>query len=125
MCWKTRVSEVPGSVCYERTHQFEFCLSRRRGFYRLNAFLARRRVEETQEGLVRLNAVVGPLFRNLEGELQFIIRTQGDSIGAFCKGNSVGIILSCQHEQKEYRRVTYASERSWSPSDPKTVKRSD
>ena len=66
----------------KRTHQFEFCLSRRRGFYRLNAFLARCRVEETQEGLVRLNAVVGPLFRNLEGELQFIIRAQGDSIRA-------------------------------------------
>lgn len=42
---------------------------------------------------MRLNAVVSPLFRNLEGELQFIIRTQGDGIRAFCKGYSVGINL--------------------------------
>lgn len=40
---------------------------------------------------MRLNAIVSPLFRNLEGELQFIIRTQGDSIRAFCKGYSVGM----------------------------------
>jgi len=42
---------------------------------------------------VRLNAIVSSLFRNLEGELQFIIRTQGDSIRAFCKGYPVGINL--------------------------------
>jgi hypothetical protein len=76
---------TPGSACYETktTHQFEFCLARRRNFDGLYAFLARCRVKETEEGLVWLDAFVGPLFRDLERELQLIIRTQGDGVGAF------------------------------------------
>jgi hypothetical protein len=38
---------------------------------------------------VWLDTFVGPLFCDLERELQFIIRTQGDGICAFCKGYSV------------------------------------
>lgn len=62
-------------------HQFEFRLARRRGFDGLDAFLTSCRVEETHEGLVRLNTVVGCLFCNLEGELQGITWAQGDRIG--------------------------------------------
>jgi hypothetical protein len=74
---------------YKTAHQFEFCLSRRRDFYGLDAFFTRCRVEETQESLVRLDAVVGGLFGDLEGELQGISLTQSNRIRAFCKGDPV------------------------------------
>jgi hypothetical protein len=67
----------------KKAHQFKFCLSRRRDFDGLDALLTRCRVEETQESLVRLDAVVGCLFCDLEGELQAITRTQCDRVGTF------------------------------------------
>jgi hypothetical protein len=74
---------------YKTAHQFKFRLARRRDFYGLDTLLARCRVEETQESLVRLDAVVGGLFGDLEGELQGIGRTQCNRIRAFCEGNSI------------------------------------
>ena len=74
---------------YEIAHQFKFRLSRRRDFYGLDTLFTRCRVEETQESLVRLDAVVGCLFGHLKGELQCISRSQFNGIRAFCEGDSV------------------------------------
>lgn len=113
---------TPGSACYETTHQFEFCLARRRNLDGLYGLLARCRVKETEEGLVWLDAFVGPLFRDLERELQLIIWTQGDGVGAFCKGYSVSFFFFFSVNRRNIDGAAYASERSWSPSDPETVK---
>jgi hypothetical protein len=77
---------------HKGAHQFKFRLARRRDFYGLDTLLTRCRVEETQESLVRLNAVVGGLFGDLEGELQSISRTQCNRTRAFFEGDSVRII---------------------------------
>ena len=106
-------------------HQFKFCLAGRRDFDGLDALLTRRRVEETQESLVRLDTVFGRLFCDLEGELQGITRTQCDRIRAFCKGNSVQVIVIPFRTEKEEICVAYCSELSWPPSGPETVKRGD
>jgi phage/plasmid primase-like uncharacterized protein len=80
------------SILGNDAYQFEFCLARRRNFDRLDALLARRRVEEAQEGLVRLNSFVGRLVCNLEGELQGIARAQCDGTKRFCEGDSVQLV---------------------------------
>jgi hypothetical protein len=72
-------------------HQFEFRLAGRRDLDGLDALFARCGVEETQEGLVWLDAVVGRLFCDLECELQGIARAQDDGFWAFLEGNPVGI----------------------------------
>lgn len=77
-----------------KAHKFEFSLAGRRDFDGLDALFARRGVEETQESLVRLDAVVGRLLRDLECELQGIARAQDDGVCAFLEGNPVGMFDS-------------------------------
>ena len=111
-------------VLSKTAHQFKFRLAGRRDFDGLDALFARCGVEETQEGLVRLDAVVGRLVRDLEGELQGIARAQDDGIWAFLEGNPVR--MSRVSMSGRYTGVVaYPSERSLPPSDPITVNLGD
>lgn len=74
---------------------------------------------------MRLDAVFGRLFCDLESELQSITRTQCDRIRAFCEGESVRVVVISFRTNKEERCVAYSFEFSWFPSGPKTVKRGD
>jgi hypothetical protein len=73
-------------------HQFKFCLAGRRDFDGLDTLLARCSVEETQEGLVRLDTLVGCLVCHLEGELQGITCAQGDRTKTFCEGDAIQLV---------------------------------
>ena len=72
---------VSGASGFLKTaDQFEFRLARRRDFDGLNSLFARCGVEKAQEGLVRLDAIVGGLVRDLECELQGIACAQDDGV---------------------------------------------
>ena len=74
-------------VLSKTAHQFKFCLAGRRDFDGLDALFARCGVEETQEGLVRLDAVVGCQVCDLKSELQGIARAQDDGIWTLLERN--------------------------------------
>ena len=73
---------------------------------------------------MRLDAVVGRLVRDLEGELQGIARAQDDGVWTFLEGNPVRM-SEVSMSGRNTGAVAYPSERSLPPSGPTTVNLGD